>query len=143
MPATFSPFWLTAQWGSPFSVLHRHQLRFSTPQKTAKIVMRTWLDTIAREVDANFLNSQVTIEKGEPIIHKPKKKRTPAGLKDLEALLAQRLNPISLLDILSDTQCWLDWCQDFGPISGLETKLADATLRYLITVFAYGTQLGH
>jgi TnpA family transposase len=104
--------------------------------------MRTWLDEIAREVDANFLNAQVTIEKGEPIIHKQKKKRTPPGLKELEAILAERLNPFSLLDILSDTQFWLDWCQDFGPISGLETKLADAIERYLVTVFAYGTQLG-
>jgi TnpA family transposase len=104
--------------------------------------MRTWLDTIAREVDANFLNSQVTIEKGEPIIHKPKKKRTPPGLKELEVILAERLNPFSLLDMLSDTQFWLDWCQDFGPISGLETKLEDAIERYLVTVFAYGTQLG-
>jgi len=104
--------------------------------------MRTWLDTIAREVDANFLNAQVTIEKGEPIIHKPKKKRTPPGLKELEAILAERLKPFSLLDILSDTQFWLDWCQDFGPISGLETKLEDAIERYLVTVFAYGTQLG-
>ena len=104
--------------------------------------MRTWLDTIAREVDADFLNAQVTIEKGEPIIHKPKKKRTPPGLKELEAILAERLKPFSLLDILSDTQFWLDWCQDFGPISGLETKLEDAIERYLVTVFAYGTQLG-
>ena len=104
--------------------------------------MRTWLDTIACEVDANFLNSQVTIEKGEPIIHKPKKKRAPPGLKELEAILAERLKPFSLLDILSDTQFWLDWCQDFGPISGLETKLEDAIERYLVTVFAYGTQLG-
>ena len=104
--------------------------------------MRSWLDTIACEVDASFLNSQVTIEKGEPIIHKPKKKRTPRGLKELEAILAERLQPFSLLDILSDTQFWLDWCQDFGPISGLETKLEDAIERYLITVFAYGTQLG-
>jgi TnpA family transposase len=62
--------------------------------------------------------------------------------KELEAILAERLQPFSLLDILSDTQFWLDWCQDFGPISGLETKLEDAIERYLITVFAYGTQLG-
>lgn len=104
--------------------------------------LRTWLDTIAREVDADFPRAQVTIEKGDPIIHKPKKKPAPRGLKELEAILAERLDPLSLLDMLSDTQFWLEWCQEFGPISGLETKLEDAIERYLVTVFAYGTQLG-
>ena len=104
--------------------------------------LRAWLEQTVREVDAAFPRSQVTIEGGEPIIHRPLPNASPRGLKALEALLAERLEPVSLLDMLADVQYWLEWCQEFGPISGFETRLEDAVERYLITVFAYGTQLG-
>ena len=104
--------------------------------------LRDWLENTAREVDTAFPESQVTIENGEPIIHKPAKKAAPRDLMYLEAQLAERLEPVNLLDILADVQFWLHWCEFFGPISGFESKLEDAIERYLMTVFAYGTQLG-
>lgn len=104
--------------------------------------LQTWLDDTARTVDAGFATSQVTIVRGEPVIHKPEKQADPPGLRALEEVLSERIEPVSLLDILADVQFWLQWCTHFGPISGFESKLEDTIERYLITVFAYGTHLG-
>jgi len=104
--------------------------------------LKTWLETIARQVDQVFPESQVTIDHGEPVIHKAARRKTPAGLKMLEKLLTTKLHDSHLLDVMADVQHWLNWCGGFGPLSGFETKLEDATLRQMLTVFAYGTQMG-
>jgi hypothetical protein len=104
--------------------------------------LQTWLSTIAQRTDRAFPDSHVTIEHGEPVIHKTPRRATPAGLKQLEKLLAPKLQDTHLLDLMADVQHWLNWCGCFGPLSGFETKLEDATLRQMLTVFAYGTQMG-
>jgi len=104
--------------------------------------LKAWLSTIAHEVDAVFPHAEVTIEKGEPIIHKPRRKKTPTGLKELEKLLATKLEPSHLLDLMGDVQHWLNWCGVLGPLSGFESKLQDAIERQMLTVFAYGTHMG-
>lgn len=104
--------------------------------------LKTWLSKIAQETDQTFLNARVTIEHGEPVIHKTPRKQPPAGLKRLEKLLVPKLNDAHLLDLMADAQHWLNWCKPFGPLSGFETKLEDAILRQMLTVFAYGTHMG-
>ena len=76
------------------------------------------------------------------MIHKTPRRQPPAGLSRLEKLLAPKLKDTHLLDLVADVQHWLNWCGCFGPLSGLETKLEDAILRQMLTVFAYGTHMG-
>ncbi len=40
-----------------------------------------------------------------------------------------------ILDMLTDTEHWLHWTSPFSPIAGHETKLEDAVVPYLTTVF--------
>jgi TnpA family transposase len=104
--------------------------------------LKTWLSTIAHESDQAFPDARVTIERGEPVIHKTPRRKPPAGLKHLEKLLALKLTDTHILDLMADVQHWLNWCGCFGPLSGFETKLEDATLRQMLTVFAYGSHMG-
>jgi TnpA family transposase len=104
--------------------------------------LKDWLAKIAWETDAAFPQAHVTIENGEPVIHKPKRKKSPAGLKYLEKRLAAKLEPVGVLDMMADVQHWLNWCKAFGPLSGYESKLEDATERQMLTVFTYGTHVG-
>jgi hypothetical protein len=60
----------------------------------------------------------------------------------IESLIKERLKPVNLLDILTDTEIWLNWTQFFHPISGHEAKIAHPTARYLATTFCYGCHLG-
>lgn len=77
-----------------------------------------------------------------PVLRRVGKAATPSGLADLEQLIADRLEPLHLLDALRDTEHWLGWSRRFGPVSGHDTKLDDPIPRYLATVFCYGCQLG-
>jgi TnpA family transposase len=84
----------------------------------------------------------VRIEGGEPILRRPEKTSAPASLPVLEAWVADRLGPTHLLEILRDTEHWLNWTRFFGPISGHDAKLEDAASRYVATTFCYGCHLG-
>ena len=47
-----------------------------------------------------------------------------------------------LLDVLRNVHHWSAYTRHYGPPSGSDNKLSDATRRYLIAVFGYGCNLG-
>ncbi|MBV9602489.1 MAG: transposase [Chloroflexi bacterium] len=105
--------------------------------------VRTWLDGVATATDEGLPeNKLVRIENSEAIITRPPRRTESASTRELEARLAELMPEQHLLDILTDTEHWLRWSGPFGPISGHETKLEDAIVRYLATVFCYGTNMG-
>lgn len=100
------------------------------------------LGDAATEADQSFpTNHQVSYQKERLIVHKPTVKKPP-GLKELETLIHQRMEPVHVLDILADTEAWLKWTQSFGPLSGYDTKLENPVARYVMTTFCYGCNLG-
>lgn len=105
--------------------------------------MKTRLTLAAQATDRAFPeNAFLRIENGEPILKRPQKAPVLPGLRSLEIEIAARLEPIHLLNILRDTQHWLNWTRFFGPLSGHDAKLEDPVSRYLATVFCYGCHLG-
>jgi Tn3 transposase DDE domain len=77
-----------------------------------------------------------------PIITRPQRQMESSRVRDLETRLAEHMPEEHILDMLADTEHWLHWTSPFGPISGHETKLEDAVVRYLSTVFCYGANMG-
>ncbi|WP_141540691.1 Tn3 family transposase [Bacillus cereus] len=105
--------------------------------------MRRNLHRAAQDTDKAFpKNEKVRIENGEVIIGKLKKKAHPLMLKDLESFIYKKIEHINILDMLSDTEHWLNWTRFFGPVSGYDTKIENVVERYLTTVFCYGCNLG-
>ena len=105
--------------------------------------MKARLSEIACATDYAFpANADLRIEHGEPILRRTEKVPAVAGVRAFEQLIADRLEPTNLLDVLRDTEHWLRWTRFFGPISGHDTKLDDPRTRYLTTIFCYGCQLG-
>jgi hypothetical protein len=49
-------------------------------------------------------NENVRIEDGEPVLSKVPRKAEPAALRGLEKKIADRLEPVSILDALADTE---------------------------------------
>ena len=97
----------------------------------------------ARATDVSFpKNEYLRIENGEAVLTPLKKQAVPEELKDIERYISENLEPINILDMLADTEYWLNWTQFFGPISGHDAKLEDPVERYLTTVFSYGCNLG-
>ncbi len=102
------------------------------------MAMKARLSEVARATD----NADLRIEQGEPILRRPEKTTAVAGLRAFEQLIADRLAPANLLDVLRDTEHWLHWTRFFAPISGHDAKLDDPRTRYLTATFCYGCQLG-
>ena len=98
----------------------------------------------AEAVDRGFPdNADVTIGKdGLPVLRKsPAQQITETALR-LEAEFAVRMPRRTLLEILVNIQHLTSFTRHFGPGSGAEPKLRAATERYLLTVFAMGSNLG-
>jgi TnpA family transposase len=107
--------------------------------------LRSRLTTKAAEVDAGYpTNTGLVIDAvtGVPSLkrHRARDKAPSAVL--LEETLKERMPERSLLDILGRTAYWLEWWRRFGPASGSDPKLADPLLRYVLTTFTFGSNLG-
>lgn len=105
--------------------------------------VRQALKVIAQRTDQAFPeNHLVQLERGRPKISRTVPETDPDGLEALDTLFTERLEPVNLLDMLADTEHWLNWTRFFGPLSGHDTKLTDPIARYLTAVFCYGCNLG-
>ncbi|MFZ1527151.1 MAG: Tn3 family transposase [Ferruginibacter sp.] len=101
------------------------------------------LERAARTADQAFpANQAVTLENGEPRVSRPKPRPTPPGLRKLEKQIASGLGDVKILDVLTDTDVWLQWTRCFGPVSGHAAKLSDSAKRYLLATLCYGCQIG-
>jgi TnpA family transposase len=105
--------------------------------------MRDWLHARILQTDTEFPSNQyLRFEKGELILRPVEKQTDPESLALLERIVAERLKPISILDVLLRTEQWLNWTRFFMPLSGHDTKLDDPLARYIAIAFCYGCNLG-
>ena len=104
--------------------------------------VKAWLAKTIQDTDASFpANSRVVFRK-ERLVIRREKPQLPKGAAQLKQLIDARLKPVNLLDILVDTELWLQWSRYFKPLSGHEAKLQDPVARYLATTFCYGCNIG-
>lgn len=105
---------------------------------------RDALTQLAQQVDVGFPeNSQLSLDPdGVPHLKRQHAAPLPEGLLAFEDRVRERMPERHLLDILKHTHHWTRYTRHFGPPSGSDPKLADATKRYLFTVFGYGCNLG-
>jgi TnpA family transposase len=106
--------------------------------------LRMRLTEVAASVDRGRPENRELIinEKGEPSLKRLQAKATPQGLAQLEEALREKIPERHLLDVLARIDHVTDFTRHFGPLSGNEPKTADAKVRQLLTIFAYGTHLG-
>ena len=95
------------------------------------------------EVDQAFPeNASIRFENGEPILTKAPRKSDKKRLSELEEMIRSKLDPVTILDVLSDTEDWIGWSQFFKPISGQGARIKKIRMRYIATTFCYGCGLG-
>ena len=101
--------------------------------------VKNWLLALTQKTDQSFPNNQsVRLEQGRPVLKRPKKKVDSKKLAKIESLIEERIKPVNLLDILTDTELWLNWTQSFRLLSGHDSKMEDSVSRYLAATFCYG-----
>ena len=105
--------------------------------------LQDYLARVAAETDRGFPNNEfLRIEDGEPVLGRLPRRKEPKDVKALERRIAERIEPLDILDVLVDTENWLNWTRFFGPISGHDAKLDASRARYVATAFCYGCNLG-
>jgi hypothetical protein len=110
------------------------------PTKEAEFVsnLKERLTSTIISVDSSFpQNEYVSIKNGEPVVRKHPKRETPEGLSLIKRLLEQNLPQCNIIDVLSDTEHWLNWTRHFRPVSGYESRLDFPQPRYITTTFCY------
>ncbi len=107
--------------------------------------LQTRLADQAAAVDAKYPeNTDLVIdpETGKPSLKRRRASKPAEGALALEEVLKERMPERTLLEILARTAYWLEWWRRFGPASGSDPKLAGPLLRYVLTTFTYGCNLG-
>lgn len=123
--------------------LYGERAGISVDPATFVAQLRQRLLKVAADADEGFpQNEYLTIDGAEATLKRLRRKPEPAGLRRFEKLLKERMEPVGILEALSDTEEWLNWTRHFGPISGNDRKLENPTERYLITTFCYGFDFG-
>jgi TnpA family transposase len=102
------------------------------------------LTRISKEVDQLYPeNKSLVIEaNGKITLKKYPAKNKPKRVKELEEKIHQLLPERSILEILCNTQHWVNWTRHFGPISGSDPKLENPIYKYILLTFTYGSNLG-
>lgn len=112
-----------------------------TDAKALIAELKQWLGSAAKTTDDAFPdNDQVSIKNGEPIIHKGNKRVVDPEIERIDAALNEHLPQSNILDILIDTEKWLNLSRMFKPLSGHKTKLTDHQKRFVATlIYSYFT----
>jgi hypothetical protein len=105
--------------------------------------VKQWLEEVTTRVDLSFpKNESLQWCDDKLVIKKTKKTIDSQKLILIESLIRERLKEVNLLDILTDTELWLNWTRFFHPVSGHEAKIESPIARYLSATFCYGCYLG-
>lgn len=101
------------------------------------------LAAMAAQTDSDFpKNDSAAWGPNGLIIRKPASEIPPEGIEALDQVITERLGQHNILDVLVQTESWLDLHRLFGPLSGFESKLDDPRARCIATLFCYGFNMG-
>ncbi len=133
-------------WAQCQPLLADYCKRLGLPTSGKKLVchLKSWLACTAREVDRSFPNNtQLSFNAdGTPTLKRVRARSMPTPVKDFQREMHQRMPQRHLLDILVLAQRLAPFIRHFGPLSGSDPKLADAAFTHLMTIFAYGSNIG-
>lgn len=105
--------------------LHVEPNRFTT-------ALAEQMKILATHVDQSFPdNSFFRLEKERLIIKKKERPVVSPDIKQLDKLLTERMPPTTILDVLVDTEAWLNLSQDFQPVSGQSSRLKNRRERFI------------
>ncbi|TDQ45009.1 Tn3 family transposase [Permianibacter aggregans] len=97
----------------------------------------------ATQSDEHFPdNAHVRFSESGLVLSRPERQEPPQAVAQLDPLLTDSLGHANILDVLAETERWLDLHKCFGPLSGFEAKIDDPRKRFITTLFCYGCNLG-
>ena len=111
--------------------------------KTFVKTLKAKLKQEAKEIDNQFEAIKGAYFNGdELVLQKAHTKYSSPTLLSLKTGIAKKMPKTTIIDVLSDTVRWLDLEKLFKPLSGNETKIQDAKLRIVLSLFCFGCNVG-
>lgn len=106
-------------------------------------LLKQQLLDISQKVDDRFPdNEHMDITESGLLIRRTDRAPPPEGLPEVDQAITNSMATTSILDVLTETERWLDLHKLFGPLSGFESKVDDPRKRFLTTLFCYDCNLG-
>ncbi len=120
------------------------ELNFSSTPEEFVFSLKERLTQVARSVDeiCQQSNSLTIAADGTPVLKRIFASAKSSEAAALEKLIIERMPTCGILDILRNVEHWLHFSRHFGMLSGSEPKFDDSRVRYILTAFAYGCNLG-
>ncbi len=101
------------------------------------------LRALADKVDHTFPeNTYVDMDESGLVLRKAERQKPPEELALVDQAIRSQMNEVSIIEVLTETERWLDLHRLFGPLSGFESKIDDPRKRFITTLFCYGCNLG-
>jgi TnpA family transposase len=98
---------------------------------------------LTKKVDADFpKNAHAEIADERLILRKPPRTEISESIRKVDNLITERMESVSIVDVLIDAERWLDLHKLFRPIAGTDSRLDDLRMRVITTLFCYGCNLG-
>lgn len=105
--------------------------------------LKAEMGVLAHEVDAEFPhNAHAEIVDGRLILKKPPASEIPSEIRAIDTQITDRLESLSIVDVLIDAEHWLNLYKLFRPLAGTESRLEELRPRVISTLFCYGCNLG-
>ncbi|BAQ63191.1 mobile element protein (plasmid) [Geminocystis sp. NIES-3708] len=132
-------------WNECQIILDKYCQDLELPNTAESLVntLKNSLSKTGEKVDFKYPQNATLIinEQGEPLLKKVTKNEVSRELKNLEAIITERMPNYNLIDILKNVDYWTNFTRHFTPISGSDPKIENPTQRYLLTTFTYGCNL--
>jgi TnpA family transposase len=114
-----------------------------TDPGTFVAMLKSAMSKRARDIDATFPeNAHAEIVDGRLILRKPPRSEIVEAAARIDALITERMEAASIVDVMIDTERWLDLHKLFRPLAGTDSRLEDLRMRVITTLFCYGCNLG-
>lgn len=105
--------------------------------------LKSGLIEMAKSVDLSFPdNNYASIFNGKLTLHRPSPKKPIEEIERVEQELKTRIPTVSIVDVLASVTRWLKLDQYMYPHSGNVARIEDPQLRFVLTAFCYGCNLG-
>ena len=114
-----------------------------TDPGTFVAILKSAMAQRARDIDATFPeNAHAEIVDGRLILRKPPPSEILEAVARIDAMITDRMEAASIVDVMIDTERWLDLHKLFRPLAGTDSRLEDLRMRVITTLFCYGCNLG-
>ena len=114
-----------------------------TDPGTFVAMLKSAMSQRAHDIDATFPeNAHAEIVDGRLILRKPPRSEIVEAAARIDALITERMEAASIVDVMIDTERWLDLHKLFRPLAGTDSRLEDLRMRVITTLFCYGCNLG-